>query len=260
MTAFVTLSQVCVSYAHTEILHNVNFDIKTGEIVICIGPNGAGKSTLLRAITGVIPLHSGQICVNGKSIATLTPAARAKTIAVVPQHVHMPIGFTVYDVVAMARYVHQPWYVTLSALDHAIIMDALALAGVAEFAQTPATNLSGGEQQRVAFARAIAQQPRLLILDESTAHLDLQHQRLIIQTMRQLAASGVTIIAAMHDINLAAQAAERICLLDAGHVVALGTPSDVLHPARLAQVYRTPIDVIPHHSQATPFFHISFSE
>ena len=258
MTPFVAVSHVQVAYGQKTILHNVNFDVKSGEILVCIGPNGAGKSTLLRSIAGVIPLQSGTIAVNGMTVANQSATLRAKSIAVVPQQVQMPVGFSVYDVVAMARYVHQPWYVTLSRLDHEIIMDALTHAGLAEYAQTPATHLSGGEQQRVAFARAIAQQPRLLILDESTAHLDLQHQHIIVQTMQALAAQGVTIIAAMHDINLAAQSATRICILDAGRIVALGSPAEVLAPAVLSQVYRTPIEVVTGQSGAVSYFHIAF--
>lgn len=257
MTSALSVSQIHVTYHKREILHNIEFDVQPGEIIVCIGPNGAGKSTLLRAIAGVVPLSRGRVTVFGDAVHTLAPSVRAKRIAVVPQLITMPVGFSVFEVVAMARYVHHAWYDTLSASDTALVWDALTQAGVAAFAHTPAHQLSGGEQQRVAIARAIAQRPQLLILDESTAHLDLHHQHAIVQTMHALAQQGVTIIAAMHDINLAAAAAHRICLLNDGHIVQIGTPHAVLQPALLHAVYRTPLHVIPHDAAAVPFFAIA---
>jgi iron complex transport system ATP-binding protein len=253
----VVIDNVHVAYGATTVLQGICCDIAQGEIVVCIGPNGAGKSSLLRAIAGVIPLAQGRILVHGESIHAMPPAQRATHVAVVPQQVHMPVGFSVFEIVAMARYVHHPWYTTLRSLDNDIIWDALQRAGVAEFAHKQATQLSGGEQQRVAFARAIAQQPQVLILDESTAHLDLRHQYVIIQTVQQMAKDGVTVIAAMHDINLAAVTAQRICLLDAGRIVHCGTPHDVLQPQHLSAVYETPLHVVPHAAGRVPYFHIT---
>ena len=253
----VVIDNVHVAYGATTVLQGICCDIAQGEIVVCIGPNGAGKSSLLRAIAGVIPLAQGRILVHGESIHAMSPAQRATHVAVVPQQVHMPVGFSVFEIVAMARYVHHPWYTTLRSLDNDIIWDALQRAGVAEFAHKQATQLSGGEQQRVAFARAIAQQPQVLILDESTAHLDLRHQYVIIQTVQQMAKDGVTVIAAMHDINLAAVTAQRICLLDAGRIVHCGTPHDVLQPQHLSAVYETPLHVVPHANGRVPYFHIT---
>lgn len=257
MTHAIQIAHVHVAYGTTTVLHDISCSIASGEVVVCIGPNGAGKSSLLRAIAGVVPLAHGQIHIHGDAIHALTPAQRAQRVAVVPQQVHMPAGFSVYDVVAMARYVHHPWYAPLRTHDHDIIVDALQRAGVSEFAHKLATQLSGGEQQRVAFARAIAQQPAVLILDESTAHLDLRHQYGIVQTIQQLARAGVTIVAAMHDINLAAVTAERICLLDGGCLLACGTPAEVLQAHHLSAVYRTPLQVVGRRDGQVPYFHIA---
>ena len=257
MSHAIVIDNVHVAYGSTTVLHGISCAVAHGEIVVCIGPNGAGKSSLLRAIAGVIPLAQGRILVHGESIQTMSPAQRATHVAVVPQQVHMPIGFSVFEIVAMARYVHHPWYTTLRSHDHDIIWDALQRAGITEFAQKHATQLSGGEQQRVAFARAIAQQPQVLILDESTAHLDLRHQLVIIQTIQQLAKDGVTVIAAMHDINLAAVTAHRICLLDAGCLIQYGAPHEVLLPQHLSAVYQTPLHVVPHVAGRVPYFHIT---
>lgn len=257
MSVAVEITHVSALYGTQTVLHDVSLQIASGEVVVCIGPNGAGKSSLLRTIAGVLPMSHGQIMVYGQNVSTQTPAQRARTIAVVPQFIQMPAGFTVFDIVAMARYVHHAWYRSLSAHDHDIIWDAMQQAGVAEFAQKPATQLSGGEQQRVAFARAIAQQPQVLILDESTAHLDLRHQHAIVKTMQRLAHDGVTIIAAMHDINLAAATAQRLCLLDAGRLVTMGTPSAVLQTPYLDAVYHTPLHIVERPDSAVPFFHLA---
>lgn len=243
----------CTYKDHTAIA-NVSLAADAGEIIVCIGPNGAGKSTLIRAIAGTIPLYQGHINVDNQAITYLTTAQRAQLIAVVPQTVIMPIGFTVREVVAMARYAFHPWYQRHTGHDDQIISYAMTQAGVAHFADTPANQLSGGEQQRVAFARAIAQQPKVLLLDETTAHLDLHHQHAIINCIKSLAQCGVLVIAAMHDINLAASFATRICVLQKGHLLADGTPSTVLSHAFLEQVYQTPLKVVPQTDQSTPLF------
>lgn len=144
----IDIDNVHVAYGATTVLHGISCTVAPGEIVVCIGPNGAGKSSLLRAIAGVIPLAQGRILVHGASIHAMSPAQRATHVAVVPQQVHMPVGFSVFEIVAMARYVHHPWYTTLRSHEIDIIWDALQRAGVAEFARKHATQLSGGEDRK----------------------------------------------------------------------------------------------------------------
>jgi iron complex transport system ATP-binding protein len=250
----VDIKNITCSYKNHIALTAVSLSADTGEIIVCIGPNGAGKSTLIRAIAATIPLQNGHIRVDNHEISQLAASQRAQLIAVVPQTVIMPAGFTVREVVAMARYAFHPWYQHHTGHDDQIISYAMAQAGVEHFADTPANQLSGGEQQRVAFARAIAQQPKVLLLDETTAHLDLHHQHAIINCIKALAQCGVLVIAAMHDINLAASFATRVCVLQQGHLLADGAPATVLNQAFLEQVYQTPLKVVPQADHPTPLF------
>ncbi len=250
----VDIKNITCKYQHHIALADVSLGANAGEIIVCIGPNGAGKSTLIRAIACTIPLYQGHINVDNHAITQLTTAQRAQLIAVVPQTVIMPVGFTVREVVAMARYAFHPWYQRHTGHDDQIISYAMAQAGVDHFADIPANQLSGGEQQRVAFARAIAQQPKVLLLDETTAHLDLHHQHAIIRCLKELAQCGVLVIAAMHDINLAASFATRICVLQQGHLLADGAPATVLNQSFLEQVYQTPLKVVSQADHPTPLF------
>lgn len=250
----IAINNILCKYQHHTALFNVSLTAHAHEIIVCIGPNGAGKSTLIRAIAGTVPLYTGRITLEGSDITQMTPALRAQKIAVVPQTVVMPVGFRVREVVAMARYAFHPWYQHQTEHDDQIIEHAMAQAGVAQFAELPANQLSGGEQQRVAFARAIAQQPKVLLLDETTAHLDLHHQHAIINCIKALAHAGVLIIVAMHDINFAASFATRICVLDKGHLLVDGAPVTVLNQAFLERVYQTPLKVVPQSGHSTPLF------
>ena len=254
MTHTISVAHCCVQYEKKMVVDDVSLHATSGMFVAVIGPNGAGKSTFLRAIAGVIPLISGTITINGYEISTLTPQQRAYHIAMVPQQSLMPAGFTVREVVAMARYAFRPWYVAQRADDEAIIDAALHDCEMSEYADVYVTHLSGGEQQRVAVARAIAQQANILVLDEPTAHLDLHHQAAIMRVARVLTQRGVLVIAAMHDLNIAAAMADHVLLLHHGKTVAQGAPVDVLQRAVLEQVYRTSLLCIPHADAPIPFF------
>lgn len=250
----IDIKNITCKYQNHTALTKVALAAQASEIIVCIGPNGAGKSTLIRAIAGTVPLSQGHITLDGNDVTQMTTATRAQHIAVVPQTVVMPVGFSVREVVSMARYAFHPWYQRHTGHDDQIINYAMTQAGVDQFADLPANQLSGGEQQRVAFARAIAQQPKVLLLDETTAHLDLHHQHAIINCIKALAQCGVLVIAAMHDINLAASFATRICVLQQGHLLADGAPATVLNQAFLEQVYHTPLKVVPQSDHSTPLF------
>lgn len=248
------LDHVSVQYQQKLILHDITLNYKKGDFVVIIGPNGAGKSTLLRAIAGVVPLSSGEIRLNTQSIHSITARQRAQHIAVVPQTVVMPTGFRVREVVQMARYAFHSWYKPFTHKDDEIVTYALAQSGMHEYANLPADQLSGGEQQRVAFARALAQQPHVLLLDETTAHLDLHHQQAILRCARELTECGVLVIAAMHDINLAASMATHVVLLDHGRILHSGEPKAVLQQSILETVYRTDLATITRDGSDIPFF------
>lgn len=248
----VDVRQLTVAYGARTVLNEVTFSATRGQFVSMIGPNGAGKSTMIRTLAGTLAPQRGTVEVLGGSPATLAPAARARILAVVPQAIRMPIGFTVREVVAMARYSFHAWYSRNTDAD--IIEYALHQAGVHSFADIPADQLSGGEQQRVAFARALAQQPQVLLLDEVTAHLDLHHQQAIIRCAKELTQCGVTVIAAMHDINLAGAIADHVLLLNHGQVVLQGTPVQVLQQPVLEQVYRAELRAIPQANSSLPYY------
>jgi iron complex transport system ATP-binding protein len=248
------IQNLSVQYQQKRVLNDITLNFNPGDFVVIIGPNGAGKSSLLRAIAGIVPLAHGSVMWGGRSIDTLTAQQRAKHIAVVPQTVVMPTGFRVREVVGMARYAFHPWYRPLTPKDDEVVEYALVQSGMREYADIPADQLSGGEQQRVAFARALAQQPHVLLLDETTAHLDLHHQQAILRCARELTHCGVLVIAAMHDINLAASMANHVVLLNHGSVLHSGAPSSVLTQEILESVYRTELSTIPRNDADIPFF------
>jgi len=249
-----SIQQVCVQYQQKRVLNDITLNFNPGEFVVIIGPNGAGKSSLLRAIAGIVPIVQGGITWCGRSISAFSAQQRAQHIAVVPQTVVMPAGFRVREVVGMARYAFHPWYRSLTHKDNEIVDYALMQSGMREYANIPADQLSGGEQQRVAFARALAQQPHVLLLDETTAHLDLHHQQAILRCARELTHCGVLVIAAMHDINLAASIANHVVLLQHGNVLQSGAPSTVLTQDILQSVYRTELATIARADADIPFF------
>lgn len=249
-----SINNVSVSYQQKTVLSDITLNFSAGKFVVLIGPNGAGKSTLLRAIAGIVPPSRGEINWQGRQIAAYKSAERAQQIAVVPQTVVMPSGFRVREVVRMARYAFHPWYRSLTTQDEAVVEYALSQSGMREYADLPADQLSGGEQQRVAFARALAQQPRMLLLDETTAHLDLHHQQAILRCARELTQCGVLVIAAMHDLNLAASMADQVVLLHHGCIHTYGHPHDVLQQPILESVYRTELTSILRPDSQIPFF------
>ncbi|MBM4413939.1 MAG: ABC transporter ATP-binding protein [Chloroflexi bacterium] len=248
------VKHVTVQYDNKQILQDITINCAMHSFIALIGPNGAGKSTLLRAIAGIAPITSGDILWQNLAIHRMNAAQRAQHIAVVPQVVVMPSGFTVREVVRMARYARTPWYRSFMDSDEDVVEYALTQSGMNAFADLPANQLSGGEQQRVAFARALAQQPQVLLLDETTAHLDLHHQQAILRCARELTRCGVLVVAAMHDINLAATMADEVVLLNRGRVAFNGTPHDVLTKPILERVYNTELMCIPQAHSSIPFF------
>lgn len=248
------IKDIRVTIGKQTVLDGVSASASGGMFVACIGPNGAGKSSLLRAIAGVLPVTEGSLLLNGEAVQHLQTHIRARSVTLVPQFTPMPAGFTVREVVEMGRYSFRPWYARETAQDRAVVAAALAQCEVQEFADQYADRLSGGEQQRVAVARAIAQEPQVLLLDESTAHLDLHHQAALVRIARALTQTGVLVIAAMHDLNLAAATADSILLLDRGTLVAAGPPAVVMEQATLERVYRTALVTYQRADGALPFF------
>ncbi|SHI85797.1 ABC transporter ATP-binding protein [Desulfosporosinus lacus] len=237
------------------VLQDIEFQIKEGETFGIIGPNGSGKSTLIRTMSGLLKPSRGKILLNGKSISSYRKRELAKIIAVLEQEGIPPLSFTVEEVVAMGRY---PWLKPLSDLsleDEQIVQTVLEKLGLWNLRTKSVNNLSGGQRQMVSLARAMVQQPRVLILDEPTTFLDIGHQMLVMEHVREWHQSeGISVIMVLHDLNLASQYCNRLLLLDNGHIKSCGEVHDVLQPATISSIYKTEIIMINHPIHQVPQF------
>ena len=240
------IQNISVSYDARRVLHDVSFDVQSGEVLALIGPNGAGKSTLIRAASGVIP-YAGHIRTNGDDFASLTALQRARFIATVPQAVSLPPAYTVWETVLFGRTPYLGFLGQPSQADEDIARQALERVSALPFADRRIGELSGGEQQRVLLARALCQSTPILLLDEPTAHLDLQYQVNILELVSDLAHKDhLAVLVALHDLNLAAHYADRIALMVAGNIKAMGKAKDVLQPELIEAAYCLPVHVVQH--------------
>jgi iron complex transport system ATP-binding protein len=222
----------------------LSFSVEAGEIFGVIGPNSAGKTTLLRLLTRVLAPAGGEIVLEGRSTAAMTPWEVARRVAVVPQEAPRPFPFTVEQLVMMGRYPHAPRRFFEDAADVAAARAAMTATATLPLAAVPLQQCSGGERQRALLARALAQEPSLLVLDEPTAHLDLRYQAETAALLRQLNAErGMTILLVSHDLNLAAEICDRLLLLRAGHIARVGAPAEVLEQALLESVFECHVTV-----------------
>jgi ABC-type cobalamin/Fe3+-siderophores transport system ATPase subunit len=225
-------------------LDDVTLTIPEGACTIILGPNGSGKSTLLRAILGRLAVTRGSISCFGAPLASWSRPALARAVGVVPQGEYETFPITTRALVAMGRYPYLgPWR-RESAADIAAIDTAMARCDVTQFAERMVDTLSGGEGQRARIARALAQEPRALVLDEPTASLDLKHEMEVLALLQSLAAGGTTIVLVTHNLSVAAQYADRVALLDRGRLVASGPPADVLVASRVRDVFGWRVEVI----------------
>ena len=230
------------------LVQDISLAFLPGTLTALVGPNGAGKSTLLGMIAGDLPATSGQAMLRGRPIAGWRVRDLALERAVLPQDHAVRFAFSVREVVAMGRLPHPPD----SVRDDAIVSEALETSDILPLEQRDVQSLSGGEAARTAFARVLAQQTPLLLLDEPTAALDLQHQESLLRSARMLARAGACVIAVLHDLNLASAYADRIVVLSKGRVAADGTPREVFTRERIESVYRQPVTVIEHPTRAIP--------
>ena len=240
------IENLSVSYGSRRVLQDVSFDVQGGEVLALIGPNGAGKSTLIRAVSGVIP-YTGQIRTNGDDFAALSTLQRAKYIATVPQAVALPPAYTVWETVLFGRTPHLGFLGQPSHKDEEIARQALSRVSALPFADRRVGELSGGEQQRILLARALCQSTPILLLDEPTAHLDLQYQVGLLELVHELAhRDHLAVLVALHDLNLAAHYADRIALMVAGNIKAMGKAKDVLQADLIQEAYCLPVQVVNH--------------
>ncbi|HUV28773.1 MAG TPA: ABC transporter ATP-binding protein [Anaerolineales bacterium] len=247
------IRSISVSYGEIEILHELSLDVNTGEVVSLIGPNGAGKTTMMRAISGVIPVKSGSVHVDDEDLSVTPIAERARLLAVVPQARKLPPEYTVQQSVLMGRTPYLGWLGNPSPGDIEKVQWAIDRTRLSELANRRVDELSGGEQQLVLVARALAQDAPVMLLDEPTAHLDLRHQTTILDLVHNLARErGLAVLMSLHDLNLVSIFSDRIALLDDGNILAVGKPKEVINQQYLSKVYQVPLDIIPHPHRDIP--------
>ncbi|UNK70920.1 ABC transporter ATP-binding protein [Microbacterium sp. H1-D42] len=238
--------RVALTRAGRLIVDGVDVSAPDGAVTALVGPNGAGKSTLLQLIAGILSPDGGDIHFDGANLHRMPRRERARRLALVEQEWGDVDGLTARELVDMGRMPHQKWLAAASTADEAIVDDAIVRAGAAELADRSAGTLSGGERQRVNLARALAQQPQLLLCDEPTNHLDVHAQLSTLALLRSLSRDGMTVIAALHDLNHAAQFADHVVVIAGGVVQVAGPPAAVLTPDWLRAVWRVEADVIAH--------------
>ena len=223
-----SVDELSVDLGRTEIISNVSLTAAAGELVGLVGPNGAGKTTFLRAIQGGLQPTTGTVTVDGHDIAELSARETGRLVATVPQETRLSFSFSVEDAVAMGRNPHIGRFGTADAADRRAVREALADTDLTDLADRPVTELSGGERQRVLLARAFAQATPLLLLDEPTANLDINHAINTLDLVGSVVDEGTAAVAAIHDLNLAARYCDRLALLADGSVVDAGPPEAVL--------------------------------
>lgn len=219
------------------VLDGVSFALRPGELVLLAGRNGAGKSTLLRALIGALSPAAGRVELGGRLLAQWPSRARAREVAFVPQSVDTPFEFTGRELVTMGRHPHRGRAEALQPDDRSAIERALAAVDAVAFADRPVTTLSGGEQRRIAVARALATEAPLVLLDEPTNNLDLEHALQLMAMLRRLATAGRGVLVASHDLNLVAPACDRVVLLHDGRVRADGPPEAALAVENVTAVF-----------------------
>lgn len=230
------INKLSFSYRSTAALKDLELEVGLGEVLSIVGPNGSGKSTLLKCIDKILKPNQGAVLIDGKDVANMGLSELSKIMGYVPQNSTSTFPFTVFDVVLMGRRPHVRW--SVSERDKKIVAEILEFLGIDKLAMRHLNELSGGEQQKVIIARALAQQPQILLLDEPTSNLDIKHQLEILSILRGLTQSKQhSIIVAMHDLNLASRFSDRMLMLKHGCIFAVGDPESVLTEENIELVY-----------------------
>lgn len=238
-----------IGYPDRLVGSGLNVRLAQGEVLALLGPNGGGKTTLLKTLLGLLPARAGEVRVMDRPLADLAAAQRARIIGYVPQVHTGTFAFTVEAVVLMGRTAHGSLFAAPSARDREISLAALERFGIGGLAGRAYTEISGGERQLVLLARALAQEPRFIVLDEPTASLDFGNQGKVMQEIKALAEAGLGVLFTTHDPNHAMRAATRAYLLRGGECLAQGKVADVLTVERLEQLYRAPVQVLREESR-----------
>lgn len=240
-------------YGDIKVLHDIRLDLPANKFTAILGPNGCGKSTLLKSLAGLLPSRAGAITLDGDPIDGMGKKALAREISTLAQGAVIPDGLRLRDLVVQGRYPHRKLFSNWSSNDEAAVDRALMLTETADLADRLLHELSGGQRQRGWIAMTLAQEGRILLLDEPTTFLDPAHQLDVLQLVRQLIETGnTTVVAVLHDLNHAAQFADHIVFLKEGKIVAEGHPDQVIEPKILSQVFGIDVAILSHPQTGAP--------
>ena len=246
-------SNLYLGYGDRPVVRGVDIAIPSGKLTVVIGANGSGKSTMLRGLARLLAPSSGEVLLDGKAIHALSTREVATIMGVLPQTPSAPEGIVVADLVGRGRYPHQGWFRRWTSEDDAAVMQALASTGMEAFAERPVDSLSGGQRQRVWIAMVLAQGTELLLLDEPTTYLDIQHQVEVLDLLTELVRSGGrTIAVVLHDLNLACRYADHIVAMKDGTIVAEGVPAQIVTEALVHEIFNLKAQVVPDPISNTP--------
>ncbi|WP_247728423.1 ABC transporter ATP-binding protein [Halovivax limisalsi] len=241
----IEIDDVSVTFGSTRVLESITASIEDGRFVGLVGPNGAGKTTLLRTISGVCPPDSGRVRIDGDDVTTFSAKQRGRVVAVVPQDTHLAFSFTVRHLVSMGRTPYRSRFAPPDERDRACVDRALERTGTTDLASRSVDELSGGERQRVLLARALAQETPVVLLDEPTASLDVNHQVEMLSVARRLTGDGTTVVAAIHDLDLAARFCDELLVVANGKLVRRGPPDDVIDAETIEATFGATAAVTP---------------
>jgi len=246
-------SNLYLGYGDRPVVRGVDIAIPSGKLTVVIGANGSGKSTMLRGLARLLAPSSGEVLLDGKAIHALSTREVATIMGVLPQTPSAPEGIVVADLVGRGRYPHQGWFRRWTSEDDAAVMQALASTGMEAFAERPVDSLSGGQRQRVWIAMVLAQGTELLLLDEPTTYLDIQHQVEVLDLLTELVRSGGrTIAVVLHDLNLACRYADHIVAMKDGTIVAEGVPAQIVTEALVHEIFNLKAQVVSDPISNTP--------
>ncbi|MCV4262411.1 Fe(3+) dicitrate ABC transporter ATP-binding protein FecE [Pseudomonas capsici] len=244
--------QLDIGYGDTRIVQTLSFSPPPGKVTALIGPNGCGKSTLLKAFARILTPQSGTLSLDGQAYAQLSPRELARKIAFLPQVLPIPEGVSVRQLVAYGRSPHNSLWGRLSGADRSSVDQALQRMELEALAERPLSDLSGGQRQRAWLAMVLAQDAAIVLLDEPTTYLDISHQVELLDLMRQLSAEGKTVITVLHDINQACRYADHLAVMQAGRLVASGTPEEVLDAELVGRVFDVQVQIMREPVAGTP--------
>ncbi|MBS0206369.1 MAG: ABC transporter ATP-binding protein [Planctomycetes bacterium] len=240
-------------YDHRKVLEFLSLSARAGEVLVLLGPNGAGKTTLLRALARILRPMAGTVLLEDRDIWQLKADEAAQRIALMPQSERRDWPLTVEESIMLGRTPHRGWYAQFSAEDRRTVESSLASTELLELRHRPITELSGGEWRRMIFARALAQQASVLLLDEPTAGLDLKYQHEVLRLVCELARTRqMTVVVTLHDLNHAALYGSRLAVIAEHTIVAVGTPHEVMTVELIQRVYDVPVTIIPHPAYGSP--------